>query len=259
MTSFTVRHPEIGRCICGTVLHVDSFRDDRAYRAFYSSGLCQNCSDRAFLCMSAAEPGRRLPLRRGALVAHRVVEDAGGELCLLPFLFVAEEGRVAWEARYIVRIGPHLDPFDPFDELLPMKDQLKGHQIRVHEGSSLEGVPGPAEHMAGLELLIGADRAALEAAVATGVFPSAVRCVSLADGLPRCGSHGRPVLPLERWWPYSEGPPSTLRVCALLGFVLCLPGRRGEEHWRLRRLLRQCGGGSRETEPVRAADAQVRP
>ena len=242
MTSFTVRYPEIGRCMCGTVLYVDSFRDARSYQDFYRSGLCQGCSDEATLCVSPHASGRRLRLRRGAVVAHRSADDGGVELCLLPFLFVAEEWRIAWEARYIVRIGPCLEPLDPFDELLPMKDHLDGHQVCVHEGESLRGAPGPAEHLTRLDVLLGPDRMGLEAAVGTGVFPAGARCMSLADGFPWRRELGRPLLPLGRWWPYDEGPLSTLRACALMGFALCWRGPDGESGSPFRQCLSASGG-----------------
>ena len=92
MTFFTVDYPEIGRCLCGAILRLDSFRDEASHLAFYRTGLCQGCADQAFLCEDPHDPDRRLPLRRGALVAHHAAEDGGVELCALPFLFRRRDG-----------------------------------------------------------------------------------------------------------------------------------------------------------------------
>ena len=125
-----------------------------------------------------------------------------------------------------------------------MKDLLDGHQVRVHEGASLADLPGMTELVRRLDLLVGPDRATLEAVVGTGVFPPAVRCLSLADAFPWREELGRPLLPLRRWWPYPDASVSTLRACALMGFALCQPRSGGEADPPIRRVLAAlCGAG----------------
>ena len=241
MTMFTVRYPEIGRCMCGAVLHVDSFRNDESHRAFFTTGLCQRCSDDSSFVASKCEPGRRFDLWRGALVANRREGDGDPELGILPFLFLVEELRIAWEARFIVRMGSNLEPLDTFDELLPMKDYLAGHQIRVHEGSALDADSGPGKHLANLVLLIALDRTGLEVAEGSGVLPLGVSGVSLADSISWRREYGRPLLPVGRWWPFDVGPPSVLRICALMGFVLCLRAPDGRGASPFQRVVADCG------------------
>ena len=38
-----------------------------------------------------------------------------------------------WEARYLLRAGPTLEPIDPWDALEPMRDVLHGHQVCLTE------------------------------------------------------------------------------------------------------------------------------
>ena len=226
MTSFQVPYPEIGRCMCGSVLRIDSFRDDAAYHGFYRTGLCQSCSDASSFAQSRQESSVRFPVRRGALVTASPNGESDLERVVFPFLFIVPEPRIAWEARFVLRIGPDLEPLDHFDELVPMKDLLCGHQIRVQEASSVIEIPGAAELVARLELLLAPDTETLDTVAASGAFPDDAVRLALSDALAWRKDYGRPLVPLERWWPFDSGPVSVLRACGLLGLALTVPGSR---------------------------------
>ena len=250
MTTFQVPYPEIGRCICGSVLRVDSFRSVSGYEAFYRTGLCQSCGDASGFGASQSDPSRRFPVRRGALVAAKCENESALELVLFPFLFVVPEPRIAWEARSIFRIGPDLDPLDRFDELMPMKDLLAGHQVRVHEATSLGDSPGAAAQIAGLELVMAQDNEMFRLLDRTGAFPASALRVGLADALPWRRIYGQPLLPLGRWWPFPEEEISLLRACALLGMVISLARHRGCDRPPMHDLLSSIGDRFGETVPT---------
>ena len=256
MTSFQVPYPEIGRCMCGAVLRIDSFRDDAAYQAFFRTGLCQGCSDASSFAQSRQESSLRFPVRRGALVTASRDSEAALEWVVFPFVFVVPEPRIAWEARFILRIGPDLEPLDHFDELLPMKDLLCGHQIRVQEASSLVQLSGAAELVARLELIIAPDKETLDTVAGGGAFPDDVLRLALSDALAWRKDYGRALVPLERWWPFDSGPVSVLRACGLLGLALAVPGSRSGVTSPISRLLSSCRDAFPESAPVPTCAAE---
>ena len=250
MSTFQVPYPEIGRCVCGSVLRVDSFRSALGYESFYRTGLCQSCGDASGFGASQSDPSRRFPVRRGALVTASFENESALELVLFPFLFVVPEPRIAWEARSIFRIGPDLDPLDRFDELMPMKDLLAGHQVRVHEAISLADSRGAAAQIAGLELIIAQDKESFRLLDRAGGFPAGAVRVGLAEALPWRRVYGQPLLPLGRWWPFPAEENSILRACALLGMVISLARRRGCDRPPFHDLLSSLGDRFGETMPI---------
>ena len=221
-------HPqptEIGRCLCGVQVFEGSFRDRESYCEFHRTGrcLCQACQDDIYLAGSTHEPGGDLPIVDGALVAVRDVSGTVDEICLFPFRLVAPPpARIAWEARFIVRAGPGLEPLDPWEELEPMRERLTGHQVRVDEHTSFRS-PELNERLANLGLLIGLDRPSLDTALSLCSLPRDVSPASLADEVPSFGT-GREAQPDQD---------SALRACARIGLVLLergCDGRRPLDH-----------------------------
>ena len=89
-------HP-LGRCPCGEVVSADALRDRLSLAEHRLSGLCQRCQDALYLAPGGAGI-HGVPVRTGAVGA---CSGSGGrieEAALLPFVFVAHSGRVAWEA-----------------------------------------------------------------------------------------------------------------------------------------------------------------
>ena len=210
---------EIGRCVCGARVFDDSFRDRESWCEFYLTGrsLCQACQDAIHLGANTDEPGGYLPIVDGALVAVRASGKSVNEICLLPFRLVGPPAaRIAWEARFISRAGPRLEPLDPWDELEPMRERLTGHQVRVDEHASFRSLE-LNERVANLALLVGLDRPSLDTALSLCPLPREVSLVSLADEVPS-------------FKPELEGQSdqdSALRACALMGLVLLEHGCDG--------------------------------
>ena len=225
--------PEIGRCMCGVRVFGDHFRDRESYLEFLRTGrnLCQSCQDQVFLAGNPDDPHHRnLPIVDGALAAVRGALD---EICLFPFRLVpAPRARIAWEARFIVRAGPLLEPLDPWDELEPMREPLDDHQVRVREHRSLDAL-GLAEPLDRLTLLVALDRPALDAALAACPPLSRLRAASLEDDVPWRGAFARPLRPLGSGSCPEHGTSSALRQCALVGLALLetdRAGRRALDH-----------------------------
>lgn len=238
MTCFQGSYPEIGRCLCGAAIHDDSFRDRESYLEFCGhSGLCQQCQDDVFLAGSGLEEPRWFPLRRGVLASSVVRGGVLAELALLPFLFVVPRAELVWEPRYLTRVGPRLAPLDFWDELLPMRRVLEGHQVRLEELDSFEH-PRAHERLGGADLVIGLDRPSIEAAAEACPFlPAGDACVALEDEVPWREAYGRALLPLHDfvcsrprplslWWSGDTTSRSSLRVLAMLGLVLGVQGLR---------------------------------
>ena len=110
------RSAPIGRCTCGATVYPDGFRsrESRDDFSIAGAGLCQSCRDRTYFAVST-DGTLRYPIRRGVLAAPEVRDGAVAEIGLLPFIFVAPECRVAWEARHLLRAGPDLDPLNVWD------------------------------------------------------------------------------------------------------------------------------------------------
>ena len=238
MTRFQGSRPEIGRCVCGAAVHDDSFRDWESYLEFYrQSGLCQECQDGVFLVDTGWDEPRRFPLRSGALVAATVHGGSLAELAVLPFRFVVPRARIVWEPRYLTRAGSELAPLDFWDELLPMRGVLEGHQVRLEEVGSFEH-PRVRERLGGVDLVVGLDRPSIEAAAEACPFlPAGDACAALEGEAPWREAFGRALLPLHEfvcarprpaslWWAGDTASRSVLRVLAMLGLVLGVQGIR---------------------------------
>ena len=209
----------LGRCVCGAAVHGNGFRDRGSYRAFYQTGLCQACQDEVFLC-STGDAQSPVPLRRGVIAAVST-----GEVCFFPFVFVAPEPRIAWEARFIVRAGSAgsgLDPIDPYDELAPMAEQLAEHQVQISEVAASRArlaFEGPA----GIDLLIAPDRSTLVTVAPACSGGDDARCVALDAAYPWQAAFGRPFHPVASWWEPGAEECSALRICAVMALLLVDP------------------------------------
>ena len=220
-----------GRCGCGALVSPDSFRDRASWRDFRITGLCQSCQDDVYLRASDADPRGRHPIRRGVLAATVERDGVVVELGVLPFLCVIPEGRIAWEARFVLRAGASLAPLDPWDELRVLRPVLKTHQVRLTE---VDDVCGP-EVRAALDVDVAVVRdAAARVRLARLALGASALGVALADDLPWRALAGAP-LPalLARWSGEAESGASVLRACALLALALEPPGERALDPLRL--------------------------
>ena len=244
--------PPLGRCVCGAQVAEDSFRDEASYSEFYLSGLCQECQDQIFFAPGGAGI-HDWPVRTGVVVAHGGVDGRVDEVAVLPFVFLAETGRVAWEARFVLRIGrAPLAPVDPF-ELEPMAGALGGHRVRLTEVHPFAH-PRLPEWLGALEVLIALDTSSLKAI--TGACPALGGAVpvALADAVPWSVLCGYPLVPFDVFVgalgldPSPRPEPCVLRRCALLGAALGLSEVRVPgEHPVLWRVLSEMGALPSET------------
>ena len=216
--------PGACRCDCGAPVSADSFRDRPSYREFLISGLCQACQDTVFLGMSDMEP-LKYALRRGA-VAACTERDGVPELAVLPFVFTAPRGPLAWEARYATRLAPAgAASVDPCTELRAMRPALRLHQIRLLCTDS-PADPLLARHFARCELLVGSDVPALDRVVALCPAFAAAALAPIAPTFER--EYGAPVASLggvlASYRLDAPAPaPSALRLCAWIGAFLLGP------------------------------------
>jgi len=222
-----IRLPEtgavLGRCGCGAVVRTDSFRDLASYAEFFFSGFDQPCQDRAFLGLDEQGKLPPCPIRFGALAAHLAPGPVAPELVVLPFLFVPEFHVLAWEARYILRIGPrHSDA--PLMDLYPMGDSLAGHRVRVTEIDSYAD-RRLVDWFSDLELLLASDRGAIDAIVrACPPLRTGLR-VALDDAVD-WSDFVSGVWPVDVSRPDVPPPVSPLHLCARMGAALLNPERR---------------------------------
>ena len=216
---------DMGRCVCGAVLTPAGYRDRDAYRDAFVTSLCQACQDRVYLGVDQEE-GLALPIVDGALVAVRAPGPVA-ELALLPFRLVlpgSSRAQLVWEARYIMRAGPWLDPLDLAYEFDPMAGLLLGHQVRMSEHRAIDA-PEVTERLAGLQVVIGLDQHSLDAAAAVCPIPNGISRASLAEEVPWIDVFGRPLRPLDTWTGPEPKPLSTLRIAAVMGLLLMEQGR----------------------------------
>ena len=223
----------LGRCLCGAVVFEDSFRDERSFAEYCLSGLCQACQDKIFLAPGGAGVhGCRV--RTGAIAAHVGPPDEVEELGILPFVFVAENCRFEWEARYIVRVGPIPLEAGECAGLEPLADALQGYRVRVSEFGSFDAA-GLDDRLSCFELLVVPDRCSRDAIVEVCPVLADAFPVELAAALPWRELYRRPLVPLEPFArdnhlgagsPPSAGPASALLRCAILGAVLLLAAER---------------------------------
>ena len=211
----------LGRCGCGATVYADSFRDRDSYREFLLSGFCQDCQDTVFLGTSDVEP-LKYALRRGA-VAACTARDGVPELAVLPFVFTAPRGPLAWEARYATRLVPAgAASVDPFTELEAMEPVLRLHQTRLLCADSPED-PLLARHFSRCELLIGLDTPALDCVAALCPAFAHAAPVPVAPTFER--EYGAPVASLGEvvasyYLDSPQSAPSALRLCAWIGAFL---------------------------------------
>ena len=224
--------PVLGTCVCQAMVREDSLRGDCSEHEWYLSGLCQSCQDRIFLAPGGEGGVRAHPIRFGALVAHSRSGRTVLEVVLIPFLFIPELHRAAWEARYILRIGPMLS-FAPSTELNPMYRFLAGHRVRVTEVLSFDDPRLPV-WFEDLDLLVALDRRSLDEIVGSCPVLGRGIQVSLADAVPWREIVSRPLVPfgsfvrsrgLDLARPDNCSPPSPLRVCARMAAALALVER----------------------------------
>ena len=228
MNATSSQSDEIGRCICGARVFADSFRDRESYRDAYVTGLCQACQDATYFGVDE-EQGRTIRIFDGAIVDVGSPGSGDCELALLPFRFVVPapcQARCVWDAYKLLRIGPSLDEVDLASELEPMDSLLAGHQLRATEHIAFESSE-VSERVAGLDLVVGLDRPALDTVAGRCGLPDGVSRASLSDEVPWANQFGRSLRPLDSWWGPEPGPLSALRVCAVMGWLLLERGRDG--------------------------------
>ena len=236
---------EIGRCLCGASVRVDSFREYAMYREFERSGFCQDCLD-ATLVAGAGRQSQRVALGRGAVVVAR---DRPSEAAFIPFVYAVSGRFAGWDARAVCHIGPDRDRTDPWDDLGPMRGSLDGHHVCVHHGSRV-GDPEVSERVGPVDLVLGVDSVSAQAlASVVPLSGDAVR-IALTEAFDWSGTYGRPLEPLDSFARHTAMEPtcrspwavaSALRRCAWLGAALSLtvpgpePARSTVMDWLLRR------------------------
>ena len=210
----------LGRCGCGALVRTDSFRDLCAYREWFLSRSCSRCQDLVFLALDEEGNLPPCPIRFGVLAAALAQGRVAPEIALLPFLFVPELHVLAWEARYILRIGSRLS-HAPLSELNPMGASLEGHNVRVTEIDSCTD-PRLVEWFSDLELLLASHRGAIDAIVGACPPLGLGLRVSLVDALS-WGDFASGVPPMDALGRDAAPPVSPLHLCARLGAALALP------------------------------------
>ena len=218
--------PPLGRCVCGAPVGVDSFRDEASFSECHYSGLCQACQDLIFFAPGGAGI-QDWPVRTGVVVAHGGPDGRVDEVAVLPWVFLAETGRTAWEARFVLRIGRGpLPPVAPF-ELEPMAGALAGHRVRLTEVHPLTH-PKLPEWLGALDVLVALDAPSLEAIAGACPALTAAVPVALADAVPWGVLFGHPLVPFLEFVnalgldPSPPPEPCVLRRTALLGAALGL-------------------------------------
>ena len=229
MIRLPVSGSELGRCLCGSAILEDFWRDECSEREWSQSGLCQDCQDKIFLGQADV---RSHALRFGVLTAHASSGCAMSEVAVIPFLFVPATGTVAWEARFTLRIGSML-PFGLLSDLEPMARILHGHWLRLTEVYPAD--PRLDKWFSDLDLLVALDQESLQAIVGVCPVLGGGIEVALADALDWRALVGRPLTPFPQFVRSVDldpsrrraGPrPSPLRVCARMGAALGLEDGR---------------------------------
>ena len=89
------RASTLGWCTsCGALVQVHGFRCRVAYREFFRSGLCQDCTDRTLLSRDPAS-GVSYALLRGLVVG---AQPSTGAVAALPFICTGPGRPIAWES-----------------------------------------------------------------------------------------------------------------------------------------------------------------
>ena len=221
----------LGCCACGAFVREDSFRDQQSTIEFLTSGFCQCCQDRLYVASSGVEGLRAGSIRMGALVGHSVSDGTVDSIAVLPFTFVLALRHLAWDARYVTRIGIAAPMVRGWD-LAPMATMLAGHRICVTDVGRFDD-PIVGARLDGLDLLVGLDDESLQASVERCPALSSARPVALTDSVPWLEISDEAVLPFESFvrvkrldpeYPQNLAPVSALRHCARLGAALGLKG-----------------------------------
>ena len=184
--------------------------------------MCRDCTERRAFRSSRADSDWQLPLRRGTVVVPLLRDRRLAEICLLPFVFVVPEPRIAWEPCSILRIGPRLDRIEPAVALRPLVALLSGRRIRVRESGTFYD-PVVRGYFREFDLVVGLDRAAFDALASVWSLPDTDALASLADEVPWRDVYGRALHPLQSWWSGHPQAPSALHTCALVAHVLSMP------------------------------------
>ena len=220
---------------CGVTVLPSDFRDLPSAKEYHIVRLCQRCQDALYLAEPQHHPGPRLPLHEGVAAVAALEAGRLAELALLPFRFVAAEARIAWEPRFLLRAGPDLAPLDRFRELTPMRGPWSQHLLRVDEHRRLDA-PALRARLSGAALVVGLDRAALDAVRTHCRAPSPAALAPLADQVPWRSMFGHPLQPFAAFVrhfaldfedPCHAAAPSVLRTAALLAATLELPALAG--------------------------------
>ena len=224
------RTPNLGWCTCGALVRVHGFRCRSAYGEYFRSGLCQDCQDRTFLSFDAAA-GVSHTLCRGLVLG---AQASAGAVAAIPFVFTGPARPIAWEVRHCVLVGPEGAPCDPWGDLEALADVLVDHQIRVHEADAGND-PTVAECMGAPALVLGPDRAVLDACAVALALPGGEHRVALGDAFAWSDLCGSPLNPLHRFalragfTSWREPDAGALRRCAWLAASFAFPMPESDE------------------------------
>ena len=269
MSDLAPEADKLGHCrFCGAGVSDTSFRDHASQREYPITATCQSCQDDIFLGTTGDDPAASHPVRDGTVVAPLLEGRSVRAVALLPFRYVAELLRIAWEPRHLVLAGAGLAPVDPWAELGAMRDAWTEH--RLH----LASVPSPDDalvsgRLAGCDMVVGMDVPCVLAARALCPTLTARALVPLCAEVPWLDAYGAALLPLDRF-PHARDldagvgsagacRDSPLRQCALAARLLSLRattgGHAGRTAWELLLLGRAGRGSSRPRSGAPPDDA----
>ena len=231
-----IRLPEtgfvLGICGCGKTVREDSFSDRLSHLEWHISRMCGECQSRTFLGLDPAGVLPPSPIRFGVIAAEGWPHADVSELALLPFRFVPEFHVLAWEARFILRLGPFLES-PSHAELQPMSGILAGHRVRVTDFASFRDLRLD-EWFSDLDLLLVLDQASALSVLRTcpALAVGAPHVAVLAGEVPWPRLTGHPLLPFEAFIrahdldfcpDAARSPRSALSQCACAAAALALP------------------------------------
>ena len=211
--------PYRGRCSCGAEVLSTSFRDQLSWRDHATTTLCQECQDDLYFRVSESNPVWGFPIRRGVLAAPLERNAAVVELGLFPFIFISTEARIEWEARFLLRSGPSLEPVDPWHALAIMRPVLEGHQLRLRLRQFDDLAASEVQEALAVDLVVVFDGAAREA-LHQLPFPISAECAVLGDEVPWDVLCGASLPTLLEEWTGGVDTSSSLHLCALMALAL---------------------------------------
>ena len=136
MSDLAPEADKLGHCrFCGAGVSDTSFRDHASQREYPITATCQSCQDDIFLGTTGDDPAASHPVRDGTVVAPLLEGRSVRAVALLPFRYVAELLRIAWEPRHLVLAGAGLAPVDPWAELGAMRDAWTEHRLHLALGA----------------------------------------------------------------------------------------------------------------------------